>query len=515
MLAADVVFSGALMLCWTRILVALQVSDGQQLIPDRDSTLTEHTFPSVSPCFVDDIFAALREDSGTDGELTNSTLTLFGICSVSDNSSGSVLAELAQEIRRNQRNQLKVLYPTAALVSEDEERGSLLLAFDLPQSPLLTLKPVLLLAFESPVAGEDLDVTFTSQSLQPSTQSVCISRETQYLLLTGRSSEGNVPQKWRVSARTKSPDMKQNLKDILIGGKSGNNISMIPLLLFSGETGTNTSHAPVSGSSQTSFLCELKRFLGAVLPRQHPEAPLLQLDSLKSLPPLKLALTSSETLLAGTIRSSAPTILSFAKRGSVFPDKHGELALSPALLEELRRRLEHTVARISEILREEKVANRAVERLERLREVSVIQWKEAASGETQFRALLLLKALHSVTFSYDMQRRLRATRKGRNNPAGVNVCGLRSLTVSLERHLVGPHTANINNCYGSCAFPLTNANNHVVLLNSHIESSSSVDERAPCCVPVAYEALEVMDWNEQGTYLSIKQDIIAKECGCR
>uniref|UniRef100_A0A3Q1F7C3 Anti-Mullerian hormone n=1 Tax=Acanthochromis polyacanthus TaxID=80966 RepID=A0A3Q1F7C3_9TELE len=512
MLAADVVFSGALMLCWTRVFMVLQVSDGQQLI--QGSTVTEHTFPSVSPCFVDDIFAALREDSGTDGELTNSTLALFGVCSLSDNSSGSVLAELAQEIRRNQRDGLKVLYPTAALVSEDEERGSLMFTFDFPQSPLLTLKPVLLLAFESPVTGEDLDVTFTSQSLQPNAQSVCISGETQYLLLTGRSSEGSVPQKWRVSARTKSPDMKQNLKDILIGGKSGKNISTTPLLLFSGETGTDTSHAHVSGSSQTSFLCQLKRFLGAVLPRQHPEAPLLQLDSLMSLPPLKLGLTSSETLLAGTIRSSAPTILSFAKRGSALPVKHGELALSPALLEELRGRLEQTVARISEIIREEKVADGAVERLERLREVSEIQLKEAASGETQFRAFLLLKALHSVTFSYDMQRRLRAGRKGRNNPAGVSVCGLRSLTVSLERHLVGPHTANINNCYGSCAFPLTNANNHAVLLNSHIESSS-VDERAPCCVPVAYEALEVMDWNEQGTYLSIKQDMIAKECGCR
>ncbi|XP_008275725.1 muellerian-inhibiting factor [Stegastes partitus] len=501
MLAAVVLFSGALMLCWTRIFVALQVPDGQQLIQDPDSTLT-----------------ALREGLGTDGEPTNSSLTLFGICSASDNSSGSVLAELAQEIRKNQTNSLEVLHPAAVLLSEDDERGGLTLTFHLPQSPSLKLNPVLLLlAFESSLTGGDLDVDFTSQSLQPNTQSVCISGETQYLLLTGKSAEDNVQQKWRISAQTKSPDMRQNLKDLLIGGKSGNNISVTPLLLFSGQTGTDTSYARVSGSSQTSFLCELKRFLGAVLPQQHPEAPALQLDSLKSLPPLTLGLSSSETLLAGIIKSSAPTVFSFTGRSSVFPVKHGELALSPALLEELRQRLEQTVAQLSEIIREEKVDDRATERLGRLREFSGIEWKEAASGETQFRAFLLLKALQTVTFSYDMQRRLRATRAGPTT--GGTVCGLKSLTVSLEKHLLGPQTATINNCRGSCAFPLANANNHAILLHYHIESSSSgggsSDERAPCCVPVAYEALEVMDWNEHGTYLSIKPDVIARACGCR
>uniref|UniRef100_A0A3B5ALA4 Anti-Mullerian hormone n=1 Tax=Stegastes partitus TaxID=144197 RepID=A0A3B5ALA4_9TELE len=529
MLAAVVLFSGALMLCWTRIFVALQVPDGQQLIQDPDSTLTviififisnsDHTLPSVSPCFLDDIFAALREGLGTDGEPTNSSLTLFGICSASDNSSGSVLAELAQEIRKNQTNSLEVLHPAAVLLSEDDERGGLTLTFHLPQSPSLKLNPVLLLlAFESSLTGGDLDVDFTSQSLQPNTQSVCISGETQYLLLTGKSAEDNVQQKWRISAQTKSPDMRQNLKDLLIGGKSGNNISVTPLLLFSGQTGTDTRfYARVSGSSQTSFLCELKRFLGAVLPQQHPEAPALQLDSLKSLPPLTLGLSSSETLLAGIIKSSAPTVFSFTGRSSVFPVKHGELALSPALLEELRQRLEQTVAQLSEIIREEKVDDRATERLGRLREFSGIEWKEAASGETQFRAFLLLKALQTVTFSYDMQRRLRATRAGPTT--GGTVCGLKSLTVSLEKHLLGPQTATINNCRGSCAFPLANANNHAILLHYHIESSSSgggsSDERAPCCVPVAYEALEVMDWNEHGTYLSIKPDVIARACGCR
>lgn len=55
-------------------------------------------------------------------------------------------------------------------MAEEGERGALKLTFDPPQSPLLKLNPVLLLAFESPLTGENLDVTFTSQSLQPNTQ---------------------------------------------------------------------------------------------------------------------------------------------------------------------------------------------------------------------------------------------------------------------------------------------------------------------------------------------------------
>ncbi|XP_044055344.1 muellerian-inhibiting factor [Siniperca chuatsi] len=554
MLVVEVVYCGALMLCWTRLCVALQVSRGQQLIPAHGPTMTgdhhttspteagdgleiknaEHTFPSTetssastvshlvphhAPCFVHDIFAVLYEDVGNDGELTNSNLALFGICTVSDNSSGSVLLELAKATRTNQRNGLEVLHPAEVLLAEEDERGILKFTFDLPPSPLLKLKPVLLLAFESPFTGRNLDITFTSQSLHPNTQSVCISGETQYIMLTGKASEGDVHQKWRISVETKSSDMKQNLKDILIGGKSGSNISMTPLLLFSGETGTDTRYAHVSGSSPassqtSSFLCELKRFLGDVLPQDQLESPPLQLDSLQSLPPLTLGLSSSETLLAGLINSSAPTIFSFASWGSMFQIHHGELALSPALLEEIRQRLEQTVMQIMEVIREEEVGHRATERLGRLKELSVFPTKEPAAGESQYRAFLLLKGLQTVARAYEVQRGLRATRAGPNNPVRGNVCGLRSLTVSLERRLVGPNTANINNCHGSCAFPLVNANNHAVLLNSHIESEN-VDERAPCCVPVAYEALEVVDLNQHGTYLSIKPDMVAKECGCR
>ncbi|XP_006790616.1 muellerian-inhibiting factor, partial [Neolamprologus brichardi] len=384
-----------------------------------------------------------REGVGDSGELTNSSLVLFGFCSQSAHSSASVSLDLA-----NKKSSLEVLHPAAVHVSEEEEQGTITLTFDLPRSPSLMTNPVLLLAFESPLARGDLEAAFTSRSLQPNTQAVCISGDTQYVLLTGKSSEGSVNDRWQITAETKPPHMKQNLKSILIGEKSGSNISMSPLLFFSGGTGTDTRCASDSppASLQTSFLCEMKRFLGAVLPQEHFASPPLPLDSLQSLPPLSLGLTSSQTLLAVMINSTAPTVFGFRSWGSVLPVCHGELALSAALLEELRQKLDQTLVQMTDIIREEE--------------------------------------------------------------------GLRALTVSLTKLLVGPSSANINNCHGSCAFPLTNGNNHAILLNSHIESGNA-DERSPCCVPVAYEALEVVDWNADGTFISIKPDAVARECGCR
>uniref|UniRef100_A0A3B4TNX3 Anti-Mullerian hormone n=2 Tax=Seriola dumerili TaxID=41447 RepID=A0A3B4TNX3_SERDU len=508
---------GVLILCWPR-----HASYGHLDIythMDISASMVSHHAPHNAPCFVDDVFAVLREGVGNDGELTNASLTLFGICTVSDNSAGSVLLKLSNETSRNQRNGLEVLHPTGVLVAEEDNRETLKLTFDLPPSPLLKQSPVLLLAFESPFKGGDLDVTFTSQSLQPNKQSACISGETQYILLTGKASEGTVHQQWRISVETNSPVMKKSLKDLLIGEKTGCKISITLLLLFSGGTRPDTRQTHVSGSSlassQTfSFLCELKRFLGDVLPQHHPESPPFQLESLPSMPPLSLGLSSSETLLAGLINSSFLTVFSFARWGSISQVHPGQLAMSPALVEEVRQRLGQIGMQIMEVIREKEVGHRATERLERLQEFSALPTMEQAAGQSQYCAFLLLKALQTVAREYELQRGLRATRADTNNPVRGSVCSVRSLTVNLERRLVGPSAANIKNCHGSCAFPLTNANDHVVLLHFHIESGN-MNERAPCCVPVAYEPLEVVGLNEHGTYLSMIPDMVAKECGCR
>uniref|UniRef100_A0A3B5QTH2 Anti-Mullerian hormone n=1 Tax=Xiphophorus maculatus TaxID=8083 RepID=A0A3B5QTH2_XIPMA len=457
-----------------------------------------------APCFVDDLVAALHDATGKDGELLASSPASFGICSESDSSSRLVLSELSVGIRRNDRRGVEVLDPAAGIVE------SIMVTFDLPQSQLLKLKPVLVLAFKSPLTDGELDIIFSSQSLQPNTQSACISGRTLYILLTGKSSEGNVEQKWNISVQAKSPGTRQSLKDVLIGGKSGSDVRLTPLLLFSAETGTDTRQ-----TASLSFLCELRRFLDASLPQQHAEPLLLRLDSLQSLPPLALGLSTSETLLAEIINSSAPTIFSFSSWSSSFPVRPGQLALSPALLGELGQRLEMNERQMRELVRQGMVPQRASEKLERLRQLSAFQKQDSSAEGTQYCAFLLLKALQMLTRAYSIQRKLRAARAGPSTRGPT--CGLGSLTVfltDLVSGLLGPQSTDLNNCRGSCAIPLNNINNHAVLLTYHIERGN-VNERGPCCVPLAYDPLEVIVLNDEGSFLTSKPDMVAKECGCR
>lgn len=94
----------------------LEIRNAENTPPSTQTSLdlisdVSHHVPRRAPCFVDDIFAALREGVGDDGELTNRSLSLFGICTVSGNSSGSILLELSKETSRNQGNGLEVLHP--------------------------------------------------------------------------------------------------------------------------------------------------------------------------------------------------------------------------------------------------------------------------------------------------------------------------------------------------------------------------------------------------------------------
>ncbi|XP_068599127.1 muellerian-inhibiting factor [Brachionichthys hirsutus] len=533
------VFCCVALIYWTR-LSALDISHGQQLIPGMtgsplalssteaaDGLETQTRVPHLAPCFVDNIFAALHESVGNNDEITSHTLTVFGVCTLSGNSSSSlILSELVADVNRNQRVRMADFHPVGVRLSEEDPRGSLKLTFGLPQSLVLKPNPVLVLAFESPLAGGNLEATFTGQALQPHTQSACISGETRYVILTGNLAEDNADHKWRITVDTEAPDMKQPLKDIFIGGKSGRYIGITPLLFFQGRQGTDMRYASVPSSflasSQTSsFLCELKRFLGDVMPEDRPETLPLRLTSLQSPSPLLIGLSSSEALLSGLINSSSLSFFSFSSCCSVFQAHVGELALPAALLEELRLRLEQTVVQIMEVIKQEELGHRGTERLGRLMELSAFSKVEPLAGDRQYRAFLLLKALQTMARMFEAKRGLRAARADPNNPVLVNQCGLRSLTVSLEKHAIGPNTANIYNCHGACAVPLVNPTNHAVLLNSHIESeraaNENVDERPPCCVPLTYEDIYMVLLNPHGTGTELKclKDVVAKECGCR
>ncbi|XP_029906416.1 muellerian-inhibiting factor [Myripristis murdjan] len=487
-------------------------------------TITSHHVPEDAPCsqgaqghgdILDGVFAVLREGLGNDSEVTNSSLTRFGVCTKSDGSSGAVLSELINAANRDQRNGVGIVHPTKEVSAEE---GRLVLTLDIPQSPLPQLNPVLLLVFGRPVTGRNFDVTFSSQSLHPDTQTACISEGTQFIILTGKASDGSVDQKWQLSVE--SPDTGQKEQELLLGEESGSNISMTPILLFLADRGTYLRATQVASSSPDPsetclFLCELQKFLGDVLLQDQTESISVQLDSLHSLPPLKLGVSSSETLLAGLLNSSAPTLFSFPAQGSELLVQSRELALPPALLEVLRQRLEHVMAQVTEIIKEEEMGHTVMERLGRLKAFSAFPKNEPAAGERQYCAFLLLKALQTVARAYEAERGLRATRAGQ---MWRNLCGLHSLNVSLEKYFVGPNAATINNCQGICDLSpgnsLPNVNNHAILLHKQIEHGIEL-ERPLCCVPVAYEDLEVVEWNSDGTYICIKPNMVAKECGCR
>uniref|UniRef100_A0A8C5GRF3 receptor protein serine/threonine kinase n=1 Tax=Gouania willdenowi TaxID=441366 RepID=A0A8C5GRF3_GOUWI len=377
---------------------------------------------SIAPCFVDDILAVLREDIGRE-----------------------VLLKLSEEVRRNQRTgpEPEVLHPSAAHVSVAEAEGGVVLTFDLQSSTLLKLDSVLLLVFDSLVTGRNLDLTFISRSLQPQQQSVCVSEQTQYILLTGRPSTDDSLQKWRIHASTKSFINKEALNN-LFGG--GNNISVTPLLLFSAQTGISSRPTPVSSSSlQTSFLCELKRFLDSFVPQVAVASPPVQLDTLHSLPPLRLDSSSSEALLSGMINSSTVTIFSFKNWGPVSPAQHGELSLSAALLEELRQRLGETSVQLMQMIQEENVSDRAMERLQRLRELSELQKKAATECIFIVCTCSSASAPKRRCVYYDSPRNHQYTQAGRVS-GSVQVCEATSCCVGFFWMMDGQQKVDLQAC---------------------------------------------------------------------
>ncbi|CAL8268383.1 unnamed protein product [Arctogadus glacialis] len=283
--------------------------------------------------------------------------------------------------------------------------------------------------------------------------------------------------------------------------------------------------APSAGAEEPSdafsFLRELQAFLGDAFPPPPGEAvssSRVQLPSLSSLPSLALGPASSETVLVGLLNSSSPTFFSFPPLGSVVVRRRlgrgGELALPPDLLEELRRKLA-TLEQQVEALMGEVVAveQKAVRSLERLKALSALPREARPAGELQYRAFLLMLALQTVSQAYEIQRGLRAARAGQ--ASGSNICRVQEHYMQLETYVLSPCRASIKKCTGVCRFPLHNPTNHAVVIFDQIQSGALLDGSV-CCVPVAYDSLRVLELMDDGTTLShVKENMFAKECGCR
>ncbi|XP_030229014.1 muellerian-inhibiting factor [Gadus morhua] len=278
--------------------------------------------------------------------------------------------------------------------------------------------------------------------------------------------------------------------------------------------------APSAGAEKPSdafsFLRELQAFLGDVFPLPPGEAVSLrvQLPSLKSLPSLALGPASSETLLVGLLNSSSPTFFSFPPLRSVRRlGRGGELALPPDLLEELRRKLGTLEQQVEVLMGEVAVEQKAVRSLERLKALSALPREVRPAGELQYRAFLLMLALQTVSQAYEIQRGLRAARAGQASES--NICRVQEHYMQLETYVLSPCRASIKKCTGVCSFPLHNPTNHAVVIFDQIQSGALLDSSV-CCVPVAYDSLRVVELMDDGTTLShVKENMFAKECGCR
>uniref|UniRef100_A0A8C6SVL8 Anti-Mullerian hormone n=1 Tax=Neogobius melanostomus TaxID=47308 RepID=A0A8C6SVL8_9GOBI len=499
----NMIVCGVLMLGLSSLSASLQVSQHQGDIDAKEETrdaiknLSSNAalliHPHNAPCFVDDILATLRESLEENGQLRHNSLAQFGVCT--DNS--LMFMQLATQASNNG---FGALYPTEVLVKMEEDKKVLTLTFDSPESPQMMLKPVLILSIESMIKTSG--ISFTSPLLNPNIQIPCTSEETQYILLTG--TEGHFSQIWKIiMSQTTSPDTgKMKL--------CSSDHSLVRAFVFVPQSKASMEEvqSAFSDLSHNSFLCELKHFLVQSSPQDH-DAPVVNLESLQSMPSQPIGLSSSESLLAALINSSAPTILSFTQRSMLHAHRE-ELALTPALLAELRQRLEQTLADVLELIKEN---GRARMRLQRLKQLSGFPFSQSVQGTLQYRAFLLFKVLQTASHALNTPRSQRSTRD-HSSRAPRNVCGLTSLSVSLQQYVIAPTMATINNCQGSCTFPMIQGTNHVVLLNSHI-ASGNTNTRAPCCVPVAYDPLEVVKVEEKETSLEIEPNMVATKCECR
>lgn len=69
---------------------------------------------------MDDVFAALRDSIGDDGQLTHQSLSVFGFCSLPGQPLGSLLLELARETGRKQEFGPEILYPVGGTAAAEQ-----------------------------------------------------------------------------------------------------------------------------------------------------------------------------------------------------------------------------------------------------------------------------------------------------------------------------------------------------------------------------------------------------------
>ncbi|KAG9266835.1 muellerian-inhibiting factor [Astyanax mexicanus] len=483
------------------------------------------------PDAVGDFVQALRDGWSKHSELGKEELARFGFCSHSDRSEHQQFSSvLMLGQKAHEENSGPGYFHTQKEHWDVEDDGKFTLTFHLMKPCMAyqqnTVASVVILFFMDTTATEELNLKFSSHGLQPNKQAVCVSKNTQFLLLTADQTKffTHAHLKLRIVVDAKNDSGQKiglaDLQAILMKRDIRTNTPLSPVVLVYTH-GTN-SVSEASHSNQTFFfLCELQTFLKEVLPQgnaaETPEEASVSMNVLHSLPPLKLGVSSSESVLLELINSSSHTVFSFPRQSLGLQGHRVELALNPVLLSVLRLRLDEAIAQIHK----EEAGHSVKDKLQILTALTALpddgQGVETGlenTNEVQYRALLLLKALQAVLGIWAAERTQRAARADQDGTTKPTQCRLQSLTVSLEKYLLEPATANINNCEGTCGFPLTSGNNHAILLNSHVQSGQPLN-RTLCCVPVEYDDLSVIELDSDGTTISYKTNTIAKSCECR
>ncbi|XP_028672271.2 muellerian-inhibiting factor [Erpetoichthys calabaricus] len=404
--------------------------------------------------------------------------------------------------------------------------------------------------------GETLNLSFTSSTSSQDQQVACISMETQYLIVNAEQLLRNQKQaEILLIASLQSSDSTYgsplslpDLQKRLIWLDECNNIVNPELLLLLPNEFQTNSSSLVDDSNSTplgkncSFLEELKNFLNSVVtsgdlseegqPVIIPSKTQLHWDvaQLKTGRHFYLNISSSPAELHLLLESNSPTLFSFSPRTV---DHGAELHLDRHHLGQLNRKLAATLAAVSE--HPELQKHDALPKLRRLLQYCLYpgmlcEGMEQVSTDVpfvqqrhntlkrQYHTLLLLKALQTVLDCWGRQTR-RLSRfdrsQGRKGP-----CMLHPLTVQLGEypHIIYPRELAIDNCQGHCGFPqptnIDSTNNHVVLLIKQHEKGPGL-VRPPCCVPVQYKSAYLAEFDDYGTKVSYKPDMIAEKCGCR
>lgn len=481
---------------------------------------------------VDDFVSALNDvrDAGSPD------FKRLGLCSQHD---AVPNFQYLTESEHRQQKGLKGVQATEVDIWEGDKEGEIILTLKFPRYIRPTSPASMMLLFNVESKADGLTIKFDGHFLHPVTQTVCISESTRFFVLTGGQRESHMHAHLKLRLKVeplKADGQKPSLSEVqnvLMRTVDESNTTMRPMMLFIAEGTAHLKYHGIPVDQQPSsslppsktflFLCELQKFLMDVLPQKEPpesqeEESGVSLETLHSLPPLTLGGSSPQSLLSGLMNSSTPTVFLFPKHKQILQTHHVELNLEPSLLSVLRLRLDEAMAQV----KKEEAGQKMIDRLQRLSEMSALP-SEGKDGEAvttehkeaQYRSVLLLKALQTVLGIWEVERAQRATRANEDGSTAPKHCRIQSLIVSLRKYFIQPTTAKINNCEGTCTFPIsTSSNSHVILLISHIQNGNTVD-RSPCCVPVEYDDLWVIQLESQGTNLSCKTNMVATRCECR